>query len=60
MTIAAGSSQRVSPCLSCVCTGDGAKCETVTVTSCVQLIRQFGVDEVEKDKNCHRQCVIRT
>jgi len=60
VTIAAGSSQRVSPCLSCVCTRDGAKCETVTVTSCVQLIRQFGVDEVEKDKNCHRQCVIRT
>ena len=50
----------MSPCLSCVCTRDGAKCETVTVTSCVQLIRQFGVDEVEKDKNCHRQCVIRT
>jgi len=56
--ISAGATARVSPCLSCVCSKEGAKCETVTVTSCLDLIQQFGLDEVEKDKNCWRQCII--
>jgi len=61
-TILLGERYRVSPCTSCACTSQGTKCETVNLyqsgSSCLQLVKEWGIKMVEEDVSCRPQCRI--
>jgi len=61
-TILQGERYRVSPCTSCLCTRQGAKCETVNLhrsgSSCLEIVRDWGIKKVEEDLSCRPQCRI--
>ncbi|XP_054258941.1 uncharacterized protein LOC128983605 [Macrosteles quadrilineatus] len=51
-----GATQHISPCTTCTCTKEGPVCQSVKVTNCFQLARQFTSQAVLDDTVCKVQC----
>ncbi|CAJ0919680.1 unnamed protein product, partial [Mesorhabditis belari] len=45
-----------SPCTSCICTKEGRQCQSLSVTNCGQLLRDFGSRIAFEDIACRVQC----
>merc|ERR1712200_186438 len=61
-SILLGKSLRISPCTICLCTSKAVRCSTInlseTNSSCLSLVREFSIKEVEEDESCRAQCRI--
>jgi len=51
-----GATQHTSPCTTCTCTKEGPLCQSVKVTNCFQLAREFTSQAVLEDTVCKVQC----
>lgn len=51
-----GQTQRISPCISCVCTADLARCHSSRVSNCLDLVAEYGRQAVLTDDACLVQC----
>ncbi|KPM04939.1 heme peroxidase-like protein 1 [Sarcoptes scabiei] len=54
--IASGKSQRISPCVNCVCTLEGVFCQSIRVENCQQLLFSFTIQQIQSDRSCLVQC----
>ncbi|XP_054167292.1 peroxidasin homolog pxn-1-like [Oppia nitens] len=54
--LAIGRSDRLSPCVNCVCTFEGAKCQSLRITNCNDLFAQYSRQQVLSDSVCKVQC----
>ncbi|CAG7726815.1 unnamed protein product [Allacma fusca] len=51
-----GESALPSPCVSCICSPEGAKCASLRIINCAKLLQEANYEEVRRDKICARQC----
>ncbi|KAI1303198.1 Peroxidasin -like protein [Halotydeus destructor] len=52
----AGKAERISPCVTCVCTKEGAICNSIKVKNCLNLMDDFSKKEILEDSVCKVQC----
>jgi len=57
-----GEGWRKSPCTQCTCTAKGLNCEKIDLynrgLTCLKLVKEYSIKEVEEDKSCLPQCRI--
>uniref|UniRef100_A0AC35TFV4 CHK domain-containing protein n=1 Tax=Rhabditophanes sp. KR3021 TaxID=114890 RepID=A0AC35TFV4_9BILA len=51
-----GEYRKKSPCLGCVCTKDGLRCETIKVTNCKKFYEENKTSDLMNDPACIIQC----
>ncbi|KAG8258787.1 hypothetical protein J6590_024100 [Homalodisca vitripennis] len=51
-----GATHHTSPCTTCTCTKEGPICQSVKVSNCFELARQFTSKDVLQDTVCKVQC----
>lgn len=56
VSIAVGSSARITPCMTCTCTKEGPFCQSVAVRNCRTLLNNFPISALMGDDVCKTQC----
>uniref|UniRef100_A0A0N5BZJ5 peroxidase n=1 Tax=Strongyloides papillosus TaxID=174720 RepID=A0A0N5BZJ5_STREA len=51
-----GQFEKKSPCMGCICTSDGLRCQSNVVKNCGNLLKEHSFIEIVKDPACIIQC----
>ncbi|CAI4231916.1 unnamed protein product [Auanema sp. JU1783] len=51
-----GRTKRITPCVSCTCTIEGAECHSMTIENCNDLVQSYTKSDLLKDPVCLVQC----
>ncbi|CAG2162961.1 unnamed protein product [Oppiella nova] len=54
--LAIGRADRISPCVNCICTFEGAKCQSLRISDCNELFSLHSRQDVLNDSVCKVQC----
>ncbi|CEF70696.1 Peroxidasin-like protein [Strongyloides ratti] len=54
--LAIGQFEKKSPCMGCICTTDGLRCQSTIVKNCQNLLEEHNFIDIAKDSACVIQC----
>ncbi|CAG2119679.1 unnamed protein product [Medioppia subpectinata] len=54
--LAIGRADRISPCVNCICTFEGIRCQSLRINDCNELFSSHSRQDILNDSVCKVQC----